>query len=159
MISASNSNHLFASTTSEKSRLSTLISLTDEGGSETEELENVEQTSDGDDRETTKADRVGTIHKRKREKRLALNRASARERRKRKRVLIDDLQDSVSKLRQDNQSLRGTNEKMRARLEEMMSVFTQPRKFAVPRASVLIEIQRRQKERAILQAQIFGGVP
>lgn len=55
----------------------------------------------------------------RREKRLAMNRASARARRRRSKVLLSSLSSQVSNLTQENQALRERNEKLNERIEQL----------------------------------------
>mmetsp|Transcript_263 Transcript_263/g.415 ORF Transcript_263/g.415 Transcript_263/m.415 type:complete len:244 (+) Transcript_263:85-816(+) len=59
-----------------------------------------------------------------REKRLAMNRVSARERRKRKRVLIENLQTSVVELTRENNAIRKMNQDLRSELEHFARALT-----------------------------------
>mmetsp|Transcript_17171 Transcript_17171/g.24167 ORF Transcript_17171/g.24167 Transcript_17171/m.24167 type:complete len:266 (-) Transcript_17171:111-908(-) len=68
--------------------------------------------------------------KRQREKRLAMNRASARERRKRKRILIEELQKKNYDLSKDNETLKGTNEQLRSQVEQLKTVLVAKRSAA-----------------------------
>mmetsp|Transcript_5159 Transcript_5159/g.7847 ORF Transcript_5159/g.7847 Transcript_5159/m.7847 type:complete len:238 (+) Transcript_5159:64-777(+) len=62
--------------------------------------------------------------KKNREKRLAMNRLSARERRKRKHVLIENLQTSVVELTRENNAIRKMNQDLRSQLEHFAGVLT-----------------------------------
>lgn len=63
----------------------------------------------------------------RREKRLAMNRASARERRRRKKVLIETLEDQVQELTKRNKSLQSTNTNLRTRVEQLENDLAQTR--------------------------------
>lgn len=66
----------------------------------------------------------GTL-KVRREKRLAMNRASARARRRRKKDLLDILSAQVTDLKNHNQTLQGANETMNARVEQLEAALNQ----------------------------------
>jgi hypothetical protein len=79
----------------------------------------------------------GEIARKRREKRLAMNRASARARRKRKKVLLDSFSGQVNDLTKKNQELQSENDRLRCRAQQLES--------AVRRA--------QQLESAVQQAQ------
>lgn len=78
----------------------------------------VEQDDNDDDVEDDADADAGVMQKR-REKRLAMNRASARARRKRKKVLIDSLSNQVTDLTKQNQTLMNQNIALKAKLEQL----------------------------------------
>lgn len=61
---------------------------------------------------------------RQREKRLAMNRASARERRKRKRILIEELQEKSQNLTCANLQLCKVNEQLRGEVAQLTAILT-----------------------------------
>ena len=61
----------------------------------------------------------------KRERRLAMNRSSARARRKRKKVLLDSLANQVSELTKRHDSLELTNSTLQARIQQLQSSLVQ----------------------------------
>lgn len=65
--------------------------------------------------------------KRKRAKRLAMNRASARERRKRKRILLENLEERVSELTKKNNSLQDMNDDLISQVRQKDLDLTQAR--------------------------------
>lgn len=66
--------------------------------------------------------RVGTA---RREKRLAMNRASAKARRKRKKVMLDTLSAQVNDLQTVNQALTSTNESLQTRVRQLETALVQ----------------------------------
>jgi hypothetical protein len=66
----------------------------------------------------------GTL-KVRREKRLAMNRASARARRRRKKDLLDILSAQVTDLKHQNQAQQGANETLNARVEQLEAALSQ----------------------------------
>mmetsp|Transcript_24155 Transcript_24155/g.35430 ORF Transcript_24155/g.35430 Transcript_24155/m.35430 type:complete len:171 (+) Transcript_24155:85-597(+) len=70
--------------------------------------------SNADEEQTSGA--MTDVEKKRRERRLMMNRITARERRKRKRELIDELQETVKTLTARNDSLTETNRSMKKRL-------------------------------------------
>lgn len=75
------------------------------------------ELDDNDVEDDADAD-AGVLQKR-REKRLAMNRASARVRRKRKKVLIDSLSNQVTDLTKQNQTLMNQNIALKAKVEQL----------------------------------------
>jgi hypothetical protein len=67
----------------------------------------------------------GAVSKVRREKRLAMNRASARARRKRKKVLLDSLATQVTELTRRNQTIQLANDTLRGRVEHLESALGQ----------------------------------
>jgi hypothetical protein len=66
--------------------------------------------------ETGASTRLDKYMIKRREKRLAMNRESARNRRQRKKMMIQSLDDQVAKLRESNQLLQTTNDSLTARI-------------------------------------------
>lgn len=87
----------------------------DNGQSEDDELDNGHNLKHQGDE----------LSRARREKRLAMNRASAKARRKRKKVLLDSLANQVLDLTKRNQALELTNKTLRARLEQFESALAQ----------------------------------
>ena len=98
----------------ESSRKRSLSSDEDEDDSEEDDVD--VGKGDGSKPDVTKA---------RREKRLAMNRASARARRKRKKVLLDSLANQVTDLTKRNQTLQLNNDAMRARVDQLESALAQ----------------------------------
>ena len=65
------------------------------------------------------------LSKLRREKRLAMNRASARARRKRKKVLLDSLANQVTELTKRNQAIQLANETLRSKVDQLESALAQ----------------------------------
>ena len=86
---------------------------------------------DDDSTHDSKNDDVGVgkpgneLSKMKRERRLAMNRTSARARRKRKKVLLDTLANQVTELTKQHQALELTNGTLRARVQQLEASLTQ----------------------------------
>lgn len=112
-------------------------------------------------------------------KRLAMNRVSARERRKRKHILTTSLQKSVVDLTRQNITLREMNEELRKQLEQLATALTKgldaqrPSPFGVTQSVIpavtpvqdlaerqimllLLQQQKQQQQRAITLANISG---
>ena len=87
----------------------------DNGQSEDDELDNGHNLEHQGDE----------LSRARREKRLAMNRASAKARRKRKKALLDSLANQVLDLTKRNQALELTNKTLRARLEQFESALAQ----------------------------------
>ena len=82
--------------------------------------------SQGSNAAVAAAASIGTdLSKLRREKRLAMNRASARARRKRKKVLLDSLANQVTELTKRNQAVQLANETLRAKVDQLESALSQ----------------------------------
>jgi hypothetical protein len=95
----------------------------DEDSNEHSEDEDMEEGEDADS--SNLSGRPKEVQTVRREKRLAMNRASARARRKRKKTLLDTLANQVSELSKRNQTLQLSNDTFRGRVEKLESALTQ----------------------------------
>lgn len=94
----------------------------------TEADEKVMDGSGGDEGSGSDESDGNDVFKRfRREKRLAMNRASARARRKKKKVMLESLGHQVTELTKKNQSLQGTNETLIRKIDRLETALSQAR--------------------------------
>jgi hypothetical protein len=85
-----------------------------------------EDMQEGEDADSTNlSGRPKEVQTVRREKRLAMNRASARARRKRKKTLLDSLANQLTELTKRNQTLQLSNDTFQGRSEQLESALSQ----------------------------------
>lgn len=124
-----------------------------------DEEEEEEEVSDDD------SDNIpDELSKARKEKRLAMNRASARTRRKRKKVLLESLTNEVTNLTKANQTLQDANDTLRGRVEQLEAALGQAQATIASTltASVSARVQPRyglmeQNQEDVLRSLLLGG--
>jgi hypothetical protein len=119
--------------------------LKNDGSSEDED----DSTLHSDDDEDGSGQQSESFVKMRREKRLAMNRASARARRKRKKVLLDSLGGQLSEMTSQNRTLGISNETLQARVQQLESALSQ--------AQGTISALAAEARPSLQQPQQFGG--
>jgi myosin heavy subunit len=83
------------------------------------------ESDENDEKEQGDSSNPNELSRVRREKRLAMNRASARARRKRKKVLLDSLANQLTDITKQNQTLQRSNDTLRARVEQLEPLLAQ----------------------------------
>jgi hypothetical protein len=83
------------------------------------------ESDENDEKEQGDSSNTNELSRVRREKRLAMNRSSARARRKRKKTLLDTLANQLTDITKRNQTFQRTNDTLRARVEQLESALAQ----------------------------------
>jgi hypothetical protein len=98
-------------------------------------------------------------HQHRREKRLAMNRESARARRKRKKLLIESLEGQVSSLTEQNSKLTATAEALVARVRQLESELAITASASRPAAAATSFMGPTGRDVSSLDSSLLGTLP
>lgn len=99
-----------------------VVQVQDSFKTEDQDVQAQEDSAKSDDDDTIKQNDLSNDTER--EQKLAKNRVAARERRKRKRVLIEDLKSSIAKLTKQNQEIQEANLGIRGQIQQLSAAIT-----------------------------------
>lgn len=125
-----------------------------EADSESDDEDELDETEAGKDlKDTEEGKGMDTLTRLRREKRLAMNRESARARRKRKKILIESLEQQVADLTRSNQKFKRENEHLVVRVETLSEKVSEQDKELTLLRSVVGKGQESRLDPRLVQQQ------